>query len=155
LVAKAAGTLGLGFGLVLALVFIFGFGLEEPVYRALLVVGEAGLAVSVLAFWEFDTVRQVRLDSTGVTFSHPIHDVKVTWSNLEPTGVAPDHGRWALRLSQRNKRRRRFQYVSVPAARAIIEYPAHPKWELSVDVALALSVNDSENVVVLHYSSDN
>jgi hypothetical protein len=104
---------------------------------------------------ETDTVREVRIDSIGVTFSHRMHEVRVDWKNLQPTGVLPDFGRWPFRYLPGPKKPRRFQYVSVPAARAIIESPAHPNWELSVDVALALSVSDSENVVVLHYSSDN
>jgi hypothetical protein len=105
-----------------------------------------GLGVAFLVFIflveEITSVRRIELKPSGVVFRYLFHSEERMWTDLEPGPPALWHGIWYLVSRQRNgqsARQRSFR-LTAKQARAVVAYPACPKWNLPAAVASSLGV---------------
>jgi hypothetical protein len=89
------------------------------------------------------SVRQVKLDSSGVTFSYIFHSEHRKWEDLEPSRLSPRHGGWGVKSRYRGGRliRTRGYAITIEQARALVDYPNCPKWDLPPETLQALGIS--------------
>jgi hypothetical protein len=83
------------------------------------------------------SVRRVEIGPEGVRFSFLFHHEVRIWTELEPSRTSPEHGGWYIVSRSRNGRSvsRRGYRLTIEQARALLTYPACPKWNLPSSVA--------------------
>lgn len=92
------------------------------------------------------SVRQVRVDSTGVTFRYLFHSTHRDWPDLAPSNLVPQHGGWGVVSRYHNGRRVRLQRgyaLTIEQARALVTHPNCPKWHLSEAIKQGLGVDSA------------
>lgn len=103
----------------------------------------AVLSVLDLLAESITSVRQVEIRPDGVVFSFLLHRERRAWAELEPSTVPPEHGGWYVLSHSRNGKRtsQRGFRLTLEQARALLTYPASPKWTLIPSVALSLGIS--------------
>ncbi len=79
------------------------------------------------------SVRKVTLDAEGIRFDYLLHKERGRWADLRPGPEPPVHGMWYLLRNLHNKSRRlpeRSHQITLEQARAILSFPACPKWPI-------------------------
>jgi hypothetical protein len=90
------------------------------------------LAALDLLFEEIVSVRQVRLDQSGVTFRFLVHSERRSWRDLRPSMLVPKRGDWGVTSNSRDGKPTIFRgyRLTLPQAQALIRHPSCPAWEL-------------------------
>ena len=140
---KAFQTLIVSFFAVAVLFVIYLSGPRPPVNVPLqLVEIVAVLAATDFALEELTSVRSITLDPEGVRFRFIMHTEARKWGDLSPGKAAPEHrGWWILRPHRDGQLARQRAYrITFAQARAILNYPSCPKWELRPEIREALGL---------------
>jgi len=87
-------------------------------------------------------VRRIRLSPTGVTFHYLIHRETRRWDDIEPYVIPARKGVWGVqsRRAMLGSSRKRGYPLTLAQARALLEYPACPRWSLPSEVARSIDV---------------
>lgn len=88
------------------------------------------------------SVRAVIVEPSGVTFRYPFHSEKGTWEELSPAHRPVQHGIWYVLRKRPNSTRLsiRWHAVTPEQARAILNFPACPKWDLAESVSRSIGL---------------
>jgi len=88
------------------------------------------------------STRKIDVSSRGVTFHYVFNTEEGNWADLAPSPFLPQHGLWYLRRNRRSGsgREARTHALTLEQARAILSYPACPKWALNPAVSRALGI---------------
>lgn len=100
------------------------------------------LAAIDFALEELTSVRSITLDPEGVRFRFIIHIEARKWGDLTPGKAAPEHRGWWILSPRRDGKpaRQRAYRISFAQARAILNYPTCPKWDLKPGIREALGL---------------
>lgn len=100
------------------------------------------LAVVDLFVEAIVSVREIRVDSNGVTFGFIFHSEHRDWRDLEPSRQLPGHGGWGVISRRRGNRssRQRGYSLTIEQSRVLLSYPSCPKWELSPSIREGLGL---------------
>jgi hypothetical protein len=95
------------------------------------------LIAADIGMLEIVEVRAIEIDPDGVTFRYRFHSERGLWSDLSPTRNPIEGGMWTLkRKTPRNvSKPTRAHSVTLRRARAILESPYCPRWDLPRSVA--------------------
>ena len=105
-----------------------------------LVVWALTVAISDLLLETILSLRAVRVDTSGVTFSYPFRTYFASWSDLIPSNETASHGVWVV-FQQESTGGRRAHTVTSEQARAILAWPHRPDWPVSRPVLESLHVS--------------
>ncbi len=133
----------LGFPVVV-LFGVYLSGTQPPTDVLPKVVG-AGIFVALLDLLieELVSTRAIVLTASGVTFRYPFHSEYRQWSDLEPSQTPAQSGSWYVtsrRTSGHPSSARAFR-LTIEQARAMLDYPACPKWTLPPIVISSLGAH--------------
>lgn len=123
------------------LYFLAVGGFPGGLAGALLAAGAAVVA-TFLVVEDRISVRRIEFDPSGITFYYPFHRERVPWTAVTPREWPVNHGSWWLvRTSTlRGRPTIRGYRLTIEQARAVLNYPSCPKWNLSVGVARSLGL---------------
>ena len=86
-------------------------------------------------------VRGIDVEEDGISFRYLFHSEYGSWSDLAPSPFAIKHGEWYLARrnpgSHSNHRVRGYR-LTIEQARAVLSFPACPKWTLPESVVREL-----------------
>jgi hypothetical protein len=128
---------------VAALFIVFLSGPKPPLDVAPRLSGiVVMLAVLDLLIEEIVSVRQIRLDSSGVTFRFRLHSEHRSWSDLRPSKLVPMHGDWGVTSDSRGGKRTVFRgyRLTLAQAQALLRHPNCPPWDLPEPVREGLGL---------------
>ncbi len=112
---------------------VFLSGPQPPTDVVPKLIGVAVLMGGIDLFVEaVASVRRVTIDSGGMTFRFLFHSERREWRDLEPSRALPKHGMWGVASRSRGGRpvRQRGYGLTVAQARAILDFPNGPAWDI-------------------------
>lgn len=131
--------------LVVALIAFHFFGTRPALwFYPRLAILAAVIAGGFLAAEEISLVRRIELTADGVTFFYPVHREHCQWSRLEPSPHPLRMGNWAVSRKSSHRGGGRAYVLALSQARALLAYPACPRWVLSPKVAASLGIPEIE-----------
>ncbi|HUI38608.1 MAG TPA: hypothetical protein VLY85_03150 [Thermoplasmata archaeon] len=119
--------------LLLVLVLVLWYAAREeyatplwtlPVLVAVVFALSSVHAVGILPTY----ARSVRVDASGIHLAYREFDIEARWADWSPLGYSWITGGVSFRCGRES---RRFYVVDPEQARAILQFPGRPDWELS------------------------
>lgn len=129
---------------VVVLFVVYLSGTQPPTDVLPKVVGVAILLTLLdLLIEELVSTRAITLTASGVTFRYPFHSEYRQWSDLEPSQSPAQSGSWYVtsRRTLGHRSSARAFRLTIEQARAMLDYPACPKWTLPPTVTSSLGAH--------------
>lgn len=106
----------------------------------------AGISVVIVTYVIVEarvSVRRIEINPYGITFRYPFRSEHGRWEDLHPSTLPMSHGTWWLvrRATVAGRPTIRGFRLTNEQARAVLQYPACPHWELPESVARAFSIH--------------
>jgi hypothetical protein len=120
----------------LIFLFVLFLTVGGPADGTALKLAVAALAVVVTEVLLEGTtsVRRVEVSPAGVRFRYIFHTERASWTDLSPTLLPAEHGMWqVVRFAGKGGRLRAYR-ITTDMARAILRFPARPRWDIPLEV---------------------
>lgn len=117
------------------------------VSSVLVVLGVVGLLGFIID--EFSQPRSIELSPDGVRFQYIIHHETRPWGDLEPRGKPYRRGEWWIIRRTPALGSRRGYSLTLAQARALLMYPACPRWPLPPEVVRSLELTDLKSGLIM------
>lgn len=110
-----------------------------------LLIGTVVIAVTSLSMANIQAIRRVDIDDSGVTFRYLLRKVHASWSDLLPPGpnrYASQYGGIFMRrvVPKTGGATRRGHFVTRDQARAVLNHPNCPRWNLDANLRAFLGL---------------